>query len=738
MVVKGCQIHTCAHTLTHQFLIPALFLCRQIYLPGRRPRDRKKKDWKKKDVGDLCLKDIMLEEGPQNLGQDYWSTSFVEDLDSTQTEAIKARREDLLSPLAQMPPMPPKPPVPLGTQTYDQKNQDQHIPVPLGTFSLEKVEEYDKEKIEKAFQTPGDAQQPKEELDSVSAGCLVTEKKNLVGIVTEGMPVKEGKDYSAMPVKENRQSGNPELLSPLLQDVACEKEGGKGGTCADSLLEGELKQDNQYAPLQEPKEPTDLEQLHSILVDNEKKSQEEQINTCTDSEGVTSLQELLGQPGVPCTEEQKLLEQEPVTGVIQEVEEEVTWGQMDSIFEGKKHKKSTDGGDTPHKEAKQPGELQFSDILPTQGASDKPEQQGALCHLDFVSEISSQKSGQDLHDLSLLEQEDKLPIIPKATSFSFQDLTYEKKQTEVQDIRNYTSDTILSKGEDHQSVPNQVDRQAASSEKISFSLGTTYTADMQRPSYSDCVAQDTALYINRQRQSETQNLIFGQQIRTPHCNTTEEKEEQEGLDHAYFESRGIICIEEQEFQEPVIVEDVGLLADNLSFDKEQQRKLDCGDTGPESICDKDDQDPPPAFCLDVQDPLVLEKLSSLSLSETSEAQCIRKDSSSAHSLEMPCLDEQQAERDTQSQSQMLIFASSKERIPGPEQASMAPLVGCSTEGATQEAWYDQKATAITYEEQKHKEQSNLGMTCEEHHKKEKQGLSSTTFPCNIKEDEGHL
>ncbi|KAJ6660921.1 hypothetical protein lerEdw1_016941 [Lerista edwardsae] len=700
-----------------------------MYLPGRRPRDRKKKEWKKKNAEDPCFKDIMLEEGQQTMGQDYWSTAFVGDLDSAQTEAITEGREVSLSPLPTMP-------LPLCTESCDKNTQDQHIPVPL-----EKGEEHDRGKTEKTFHTPGKAQPPQEGPDGQSAVSLVTQKKNLVGTVSEGVPFEESKDYVAMPVKETRQSGSPELLSPVLQEAADEKEQQKGEACTGSMPEGEpckkeLQQDDKNVPSQEPQEHTDLEQLHSASAANEKKLQEEQNNTSMDSDGVASLQELLSQPCVPCLEDQQLLEPLPVMGVTHEAEEEVTQGQVNPAFEEEAHKKNRDDEDTPHQEVEQLGEQKYPDILTTIDANNDPEVQKVLSHLEFGSEASPQKPGHNYQPLH--EQEDQLLILPKATSFSFQDIAYEKKQTEVQDIRNYTSDTVLSKGEDHQYVSHKVDRQAAPPENMTiFPLGAICTTDTPSPAPTDFMRQDNVVYLAGQKQPETQPFFLGQPFKTPHYNVTDEKEEHEGLDHAYFGSKGIVCTEELEYQEPVVFEDVSMLTDTINYEKEQQRKLDCGDSGPESICDKEDQDHQPALFLQVQEPLALANFSSLALNETSEEQRTRKDNTNTSSLEM---EEQQADRDDQGQRLMFAPSQEKERLQDQEepQPPMAPLAGRNPEGGLLEAWHDQKASSLTCEEQKHREPLKLGMTCEEHHKQEKQGLSNTTFPCHVKEGEGHM
>lgn len=719
--------HIRSNTHTHHLLTLALYLCRRLYLPGRRPRDRKKKDWKKKDAGDPCFKDIMLEEGQQNVGQDYWSTAFVGDLDSAQTEAIMEGREVSLSPLPSMP-------LPLCTESCKKNAPDQHIPVPLGTFSLEKREEQDRGKTES----------PQEEPDGQSTLSLAAQKKNLVGTVSEGLPFEESKDYAATPVKETRQSGSPELLSPVLQEGADEKEQQTGDTCTGSMPEGkpckkELQQDDKYAPSQGPQERTDLEQLHSVLAANEKKSQEEQNNTSTDSDGVASLQELLSQPCVLCIEEQQPLEPLPVMGITHEAEEGVTQGQVNSVLEEEAHKKHRKDGDTLHQEVEQPGEQNYPDILTTIDTNNDPEEQRVLCHLEFSPETSPQKPRHDYQPLH--EQEDQLLILPKATSFSFQDITFEKKQTDIQDIRNYTSDTVLRKGEDYQYVPHQVDRQAAPPDNMTiFPLGPTSTTDARSPAHTDYMPQDNVVYIVGQKQPETQQYFLGQPIKTPHYNIADEKEEHEGLDHAYFGSKGIVCTEELEYQEPVVFEDVSMLADSINYEKEQQRKLDCGDSGPESICDKDDQDHQPALFLQVQEPLVLANFSSLALNEASEEQRPRKDNANTSSLATPCLEEQQTGRDDQ--GQMLIFAPSKEKERTQDQEEpqppMAPLTGCNPEGQPLEAWLDPKATSMTCEEQKHREHLKLGMTCEEHHKQEKRGLSNTAFPCNLKEGEGQM
>ncbi|XP_053162485.1 uncharacterized protein LOC128349717 [Hemicordylus capensis] len=709
------------------FHASALCCCisrRRIYLPGRRPRDRKKRNWKKKDAGEPCLNEIMLEEGPQNMGQPYWRTISEGELEIAQAEAKLA--------------------LPSCSQPYDTKTPDQHLLVPMHAF---KLEERQKEcEGRNNTKTQGKAQQQKEGLDSLSVLSLEAEKKNLVAAVSEGVPLEEGKESLAMPAKKPRQSERPELQRALLQGAAYEKEQQEGGENETVTLESvpckkELKQHHHNALFQERQQSTDLEQFNSTPIANEKKSQGGQNDISTDSEGVTSLQELPNQPGIPCNEEHQLLEQQPFMGITHKVEKQVMCGEMNSVSKGDAHSENQDYQDLFHQEVQQLVELKCPDILPTMGTEEKQEEQGMLHHVDLVTETSPKEMGNDCQHL--LEQGHQIPVIPQAISFSFQGTTYRKKQEEEQDTRSFPSDNVFSKTEDNQYDSHQVAFQAVAPKNITtLSLGTTFTINPQKLAHMNYAPEDAVVYITEQKHLETQKLLLLEQISTQHHSITDEKEQQGGLDHAHFGSKEIACIEEQEYQEPVVFEDISMLTDNISYEKEQQRKLDCGDTGPEGICDKDDEDHQAALYLEMQQPLVLAKLSSLSLNENSEIeQCVSKDNTDIGGLERHSLKEQHVGWD--GQSRLLSLMPSKEEAATQEvqQPPASPQMRCIAEGQQLEAWHCQKATSLPHEEQQQQQQReplNLGMTCEEHQKKEKQGLSSTTFPCNVTEGEGHV
>ncbi|XP_061490553.1 uncharacterized protein LOC133388606 [Rhineura floridana] len=696
---------------TRCFQASALCCCiprRRMYLPGRRPKDRKKKNGKKKTAEDLSLDVTMFEKRQQSMGQDYWSMISVGDLGSVQTEGIK-------------------PALTLCTQPYARKTQDLHIPVPLSDIYLEEKQgECDEKTNEKTFQ----AQQQKEGSDNLSVLSLEREKKRAVGAISEGVPFEEGKGYLVMPAKESRQHGRPEQLSALLQEVAYEKEQQKGDP-ANIILEGVLCKKDQKDHQDVPFQSRVLKELNSTLNVNEKKLQEEQ-NTSFDSEGVTSFQELFNQPNIPCSEEQQVLGQQDVMGVNHNVEKQVPWSQMNSLSKGNVQKEDQTYQDNTNQEAQQPVEQKYPDILSTMCGNDEQEQPEVQQLLAFVKETSP-------NEINLLGEEEQLPIIPKAMGFSFQDTTGEKKQEEGQGIRSSASDFVLSKAEDHKYLLPQGNLQAVATESMTtLPLDVTCPMDLQQLPYINSLPKDVVVHIAEQKHPDVQQLLLFEQTDTHHHSIIDENEQHEGIDCAHFGSQGTAYIEEQDKQVSIASDDISMVPDNISYEKEQQRKLDCGDSGPEGIYDKEDQNHQGTPYMDVQQPLVLAKPSSLPLSGTSEW-CLRKDNTNTgnwrHSL-----DEEPEAQDDQSKMHILVSSKDKEATQGQEeeQSTMCPQAGCNTEGEQLEAWHIQMITSIPHAEQQQRERLNLGATCEEHQKKEKQGLSTITFSSNTREDEGHM
>nr|XP_028587484.1 uncharacterized protein LOC114598028 [Podarcis muralis] len=694
------------------FQASALCCCiprRRLYLPGRRPKDRKKKNEKKNYPEDLSCDVTIFEQRDQNMGQDYWKMTPAGDL-GVQTEAIK-------------------PALAVCTQPYDRKIQDPHIPMPLSDIFLEEKQgECDEKTSANTFQTP----QQKEGSDNMSVLSLEKVKKKVVGAKLEGDPSEEGKEYLIMAAEESRQHRKSELLSAVLQEVTDEKEQQKERGHTGIILEGlpckkDQKRSHQDVPFQELQQTRELEP-NSTLTASENKTQEEQ-NTSIDSKGTTSLQELFNQPAVPCNEKQQVgRQQQHGMGITHNMEKPVFWSQINPVSKGDVHKEEQ--AYKANQEVQQPVEQKYPDILSTMCGNDEQEQPEVQQLLDFVRETSS-------NEINLFDQEDQLPILPKAMSFPLEDTTCEKEQEDTQAFRSSTLESFLSMSEDHQYVPHQMDLQAVAKENITtLPLGVACTMDLQKLAYINSLPQDVVPHVAKQKHSDAQQLLLLEQISTHH----DEKEMQEGLDYAHSGCKGTAYTEEQEKQKLNASEHTPTLPDNLSYEKEQQRKLDCGDSGSEGTYDKEDQDHQGTLYLEVQRPLGLAKLSSLPLSGTSEELCVRKDNLYTGILEIPSLNEEQEAEDDESKVHML--ASCKDNATAQEQEEqplpMLPQAGCNTEGEQLETWHIQKTTSIPYEEQQEREQLNLGMTCEEHQKKGKWGLSSTTFPSTTKEDEGHM
>ena len=672
-----------------------MYLCRRICLARKRPKGRKKKIEEKNNAGDPSPDDTIFEETQPNRAQVYWNRTPAGDLGSVQNEAIK-------------------PVLTLCTQPYNRKTQDPHIPLALGdTYLKEKREDYDEETNTETVHTQSKTQQQKEGLDNQSLLSAEMEKKSLMDAISAGTPLEDGKEHLVTPAEENRQSGKLELLSAMLQEGACDKEQG-GGDHASIILEGATCK-------KELKELQQSRELVTLAMD-EKKLQEEQ-NTGTDLQDGTSLQELLSQPAVQCNEEeqQALGKQELVMGVTHDMEKQVTWSQMDSVSKEDVHKEDQGYQDRPNEEAQQSVELKNPDILSTMCGNHEHEEPAVEEH--FPNKIEH-------NYLHLVDQENQPLVIPKAANFPCM-----KKQEDAQTIRSSTSDVVLSKVEDHPYISHQVDLQAVGPENTTpLPQGAMYAMDLQKLAYINSLPVDVAVHITEQKYPETQQLLLLEQGSTLHS-VTEGKEGLEGIDHTHSGAKGTAYIEEQENQEPIVSEDNSILLDNISYAKEQQRKLAYGDPGPEGIYDKEDRNLQSTLYLDVQKPLVLGKLGTLPLKGTfEEERCAMKDNTG--NLEMHSPDEEPEE-----QFNMNATASSKEQEATQEQeeqqSTISPQVGSNKEGEQVEAWHVQVAPSIPYEVEQQRGQLNLGMTCEERQKEETQSLSNITFLCNTREAEGN-
>ncbi|XP_042315863.1 uncharacterized protein LOC121926717 [Sceloporus undulatus] len=702
------------------FQVSALCCCiskRRMHLPGRRPKDRKKKNEKKKNTGDGSFGDTIFEGRPQNLSQDNWRMTSAGDLGGIQTEEVK-------------------PALKVGIQTNDRQTQDPHIPVIPVTLTDICLEEKQRRYVEptqaKTFCIPKKTWQQKEGTEDVNILSLETKNRSL-GAVSEGVAFEDGKDCLVMPAKENGQSGRPKLLSSLLQGATCEEEQQHGQDHVNIIVEGvpckqELKQDHQKMPFQELQHSAELE-LHSTLATNENKFQEEQ-NSSIHVENVTYFQELPNQLGEQHNDVQQVVgPQDIIPGVPHNTGRPMDWDHLNSVSKGDTHKEDQKYEDMPSEEAQQTTELKYPDILSTMCGNYEQEQPGVQQQQDCVTEDSSHKTEHNC--LNLFYQEDQPPVIPKSTSTSG-----DKKKEETQAIKNSTSDTVLTKVEGHQYVPNLVDLQAATHENVALPLGMTYTMDLQKIPYMTTLPDDADMHIMEQKHPDTPQLLLVEQISTHH----EEKEKQETQASAYSGSNVIAYIEEQESQEPIVSQDTSILLGNVSHEKEPQRKLECGDSGPEGLYEKGDQDPQGPVYLEMKQPLLLAELCSLPLNVApGEELCISNDNTDVGKLEICPLDEEPEERDDQHKMHTCACFKEKETTQGQEeqQPTLPPQSGCKTEKEPQDSLQFQMATSTPYEVQDQREQLKPGMTCVEY-QKEKQSLSNTTFSCSTRENEGHI
>lgn len=633
------------------------------------------------------------------MDQGCWNIS-VGDQDSAEIEAIKTTP-------------------PLCPQAYWTK--DHSIPLPTGRKdALEvKQKEYDEKSVINSFYEKGKATRPsKEGLDDQSVLCSEMENKSIVGAVREGLPFEKRTSCQVILDKGNSQAGRPESL----QEVTHEKERQEGGNHASIISGGVFcmvaseKQEEQAVPFQELQPSGKLEDLKSPLLDTEINMQEEQNDTDTDYDGVTSLTELLIQPQILLSEEQQSLGQQQLAkDVAHEVEEQVTLDKMNAVPKEDIHTKVQWFPDTLYQKAGQPVELKYPKGLSIMDKNHKQEQSEVLYHVDLVSEAFYSEAEHNYK--KDVDEDVQWPIIRKITSCPLRRTAYEDEQEEGS--TNSTSDSPLTEAGADQWIPHQVNIQAVAQEnKSTFPLVAT------------CATEEQNLPQKQQEHLQKQHIPLAERVSSTHHHIiSHEKESQEGLAHLYSESQGIAFTEETENPGLSISESMGTPPDNISFEKEQQRKLECGDSGSESLYDKEEQDCQLALYLEGQPPLVLEQLSSGWENGTSEAeQCVRK----SGTLEVHPLEEQQVEWGDQSKKLLPVSSEEKEAKDDQEEqeTTMFPSPQWNAQGQQMEVWHTPKDTFLLHQEHL---QRDLGMTCEE-----QQGLSETGTSCSTRNDEENV
>ncbi|KAJ7324736.1 hypothetical protein JRQ81_017756 [Phrynocephalus forsythii] len=668
--------------------LSALCCCiprRRRRLPGRRPKDRKKKNDKKKNAGDASFSDNKSEERKQNMGQDYrgmtsagdsWDMTSEGDTGSIQTEGIK-------------------PALTVCIQIND-RTADLFIPVTLGDICLEGRGEENAEKTSgNTLCTEGKIQQQMEKPESV---FLEPEKESVEGAVLEGVPLEEGKGHVITPAKENMQCGRPELLSEFLQGPTSKKE----SQGAENIIlklenlssEEEKEKDQLELPFQELQQSRQLA-ISSISAANENKLDEEHLAS-TYSEGENFLPD---QKSVLCNVPVGL--HEVFLELTCKVDRQLPQNQIIPVDKGDAQNKDEGYQEISNEEMKRMIEPECPDVFPPIGGNKEWQEQQNL-------EASS--NNVEHRYLNVLEQKDQPPVTPKVPKFSLQATTHEKTQ-EVQTIKSSSSDVGLRKAREHQCRSHQkYEEVAAPNYRPLLPTGLTSKMDLQNLTHTAFLPEDVGVHITDQKHTETHQQLLLEQ--TSRCCDSE--------------------ADGQETQSPIITEDSNIHLDNLNHEKEQQRKLECGDSEPEGVCDKKDQDNQGTVYLEMQQPSVFaEPLKTI----PGEDQCVRKEDVSPGQAEIHLLDEVPTETDDQ--CKMHIFASAKEKATTQQQKKQQPTMftqeGHNKEEKQPESWLIQKNTSLPYEEQQKGEHMNLDVTGEAP-QKEKQDLSDITFLYNTRED----
>ncbi|XP_039177776.1 uncharacterized protein LOC120298277 [Crotalus tigris] len=673
---------------------PGLCCCiptRRMSLPGRRPKERKGKNGKK-NANLPSLDDIMFQEGQQNRDRESWSMASVGDLGSLQIENLK--------------------PAPI----HDDNAQEPHRPVLLSDIFLEDKKGHD-DKANANVQAK--ACEQKEALDDLKIPLLETGRANSVN------EISEVKGHPVVSVKENRQSGKLDL-NVLIKEVAYKKEHNEGGDHMNLVLQvmpckKEMNQGHQDIPLEELQKSRELE-LDSTLTIKEKILLDQ--STSTDPESVTSLQELLNQSSVLYNEEEKFLEQQELAvGAAHNREKPIISSKLNSSSEGDAYSEDQ----ICQNEAQKPIELKYPDILFTVSESHEEERAGEQQHLHPVAEASLN------HLEHMLEWNDQSPVIPQGINIPCQSTSSENFQKEIQAARRSTSNIAFIKVDDHQYVPYNLYEQTTAPESMILPLNATSTTNLQMLDNINSSPEVAAIHITEQKHPETQEHILLEQI-NPY-DQSKEKEQHSEVEDAHFGSK---ATEEQQNQEPIVFEDFSKPIGNIRFEKGEQRKLDCVNSGSEGTYDKEEQDCQDNPCTEVQQLLIVSKLTSFPLN-SSEEPCEKKDSTIISNQDIHFLHENPEEQD--GQCIMSVGASSDEKEatlePKGEWLTMPlPLEGDKEDQQSLEQRHIPEGMSIPHEGQQDKEELNMNISCEKQQRKEKEDLSHITFSGDAVQDEG--
>lgn len=663
-------------------------------LPGRQPKERKGKNGKK-NTNLPSLDDIMFREGQQNRDRESWSMASVGDMGSLQIENLK--------------------PAPI----HDDNSQEPHRPVLLSDIFLEDKKGHD-DKANANVQAKGCEQ--KEALDDLKIPLLET------GHAISVNEVSEVKGHPVVSVKENRQSGKLDL-NVLIKEVAYKKEHNEGGDHMNLVLQvmpckKEMNQSHQDIPLEELQKSRELE-LDSTLTIQEKILLDQ--STSTDPEGVTSLEELLNQSSVAYSEEEKLLEQQELAvGAAHNREKPIILNQLNSSSEGD----ACSEDQICQNEAQKPIELKYPDILFTVSESQEDEMAGEQQHLHPVAEASLNHLEHSY--INLLDWNDQSPDIPQGINIPCQSTSSENFQKEIQAAKRSTSSIAFLKVDDHQYIPYNFCQQTTAPEILP--LNATSTTSLQTLDNINTSPEVAAIHITEQKHSETQEHILLEQINT--YDQTKEKEQHSEMEDAHFGSK---ATEEEENQEPVVSEDFSKPIGNTRFEKGEQRKLDCGNSGSEGTYDKEEQDCQDNPCTEVQQLLIVSKLTSFPLN-SSEEPCEKKDSTTISNQDIHFLHEN-PEQDGQCIMSVGASSDEKEATLGPEGEWLTmplPLEGDKEDQQPLETRHTPEGMSIPHEGQQDKEELNVNISCEKQQRKEKEDLLHITFSGDAVQDEGPM
>ncbi|KAG8136203.1 hypothetical protein E2320_009168 [Naja naja] len=657
---------------------------------GRRPKERKGKNGKK-NANLPSLGDIVFPERQQNRDRDSWSMASVGDLGGL--------------PIANLKPAP--------NQPRDDNSQEPDRPVLLSDIFLEEKKRHD-DKANANVQTK-DCER-KEALDDSKIPPLETGRTHSVDRVSEV------KGHPVVSVKENRQPGKRDL-DVLIKEGAYKKGHNEGGDHMNLVMQGvpckkEMNQGHQDMPPEELQKSRELE-LESILMTEEKILLEQSISL--GSEGITSLQELLNQ----YSEEEKLLEQEELAMGAAHVREKQI---MSSQWNSSSEREACRDDQICQNEAQKPTELKYLNILSTVSESHEEEEAGEQQHLQPGTEASL--TSLEYSYINLLDWEDQSLVIPQDVNIPCQGTSSENNQKEVQAARSSASNIAFIKVDDHQYIPYNLYQQTTASESTILPLNATSTTNLQTLDNINSSLEDAAINAPEQKHPETQEYILLEQNNT--YDQSKGKEQHSEVEDTHFGSK---AADEEENQEPVVSEDLSKLPGNIRFEKEQERKLDGGDSGSEGIYDKEEpgcQDNP---CIDVQQPLIVSKLTSLPLS-SSEELCEKKDSTMVSNRDIHCLDESPEEQDGQCPMHTDDSSDEKETTLGPEEEWLTVPLLSEGDKEDLESKHTPEGASMPHEEQQEKEELNLDRSCEEQQRKEKEDLSPTTFSGDAVQDEG--